>query len=63
MLTGESLLHFPTFYKTVKKCDTILRTCGMHIIDVLTSTHEAIFNNILNSLVGITVMQVMNYLF
>ncbi|XP_029670079.1 fatty acid synthase-like [Formica exsecta] len=55
---GQALLRFPTFYKTVKKCDTILRTHGMRIIDVLTSKHEAIFNSILNSLVGITVMQI-----
>ncbi|XP_070161148.1 fatty acid synthase-like [Polyergus mexicanus] len=55
---GQALLRFPTFYKTVKKCDTILRTRGMCIIDVLTSKHEAIFNSILNSLVGITVMQI-----
>ncbi|KAL6436122.1 hypothetical protein ACFW04_005722 [Cataglyphis niger] len=57
---GQALLQFPTFYKTVKKCDIILKTCGMscNIIDVLTSKHEAIFNNILNSLIGITVMQI-----
>ncbi|XP_050457757.1 fatty acid synthase-like isoform X2 [Cataglyphis hispanica] len=55
---GESLLQFPTFYKSVKKCDTILRTHGMNIIDIITSKHEAIFNSILNSLVGITVMQI-----
>lgn len=62
-MTGQALLRFPAFYETVEKCDMILRTRGMRVIDVLTSKHEAIFNNILNSLVGITVMQVMNYPF
>ncbi|EFN74070.1 Fatty acid synthase [Camponotus floridanus] len=55
---GQALLRFPIFYKTVEKCDTILRTRGMCIINVLTNEHEAIVNNILNSLVGITVMQI-----
>ncbi|XP_072750344.1 fatty acid synthase-like [Anoplolepis gracilipes] len=55
---GQSLLRFPAFYKTIEKCDTILKTRGMRIINVLTSKHEAIFNNILNSLVGTTVMQI-----
>ncbi|XP_072750690.1 fatty acid synthase-like [Anoplolepis gracilipes] len=55
---GQALLRFPTFYKTIEKCDTILRTHGIRIVDILTNKHEAIFNNILNSLVGITVMQI-----
>ncbi|EFN62855.1 Fatty acid synthase, partial [Camponotus floridanus] len=55
---GEALLQFPAFYKTIEKCDIILRTRGMCIMNILTNKHEIIFNNILNSLVGITVMQI-----
>lgn len=55
---GQALLRFPAFYKTIEKCDIILKTCGMHIMDILTNKHETVFNNILNSLVGITVMQI-----
>lgn len=57
---GQALLEFPVFCKTVEKCDTILRTHGINVIDILINkTNEAVFDNILNSLVGITVMQVM----
>ncbi|XP_067206014.1 fatty acid synthase-like [Linepithema humile] len=55
---GQALLRLPVFSKTIEKCDTILKTHGMNIIDILTSKHKDIFNDILNSLVGITVMQV-----
>ncbi|XP_025268427.1 fatty acid synthase-like [Camponotus floridanus] len=54
---GQALLQFPAFYKTIEKCDIILRTRGMRIMNILTNKHEAIFNNILNSLVGVTVIQ------
>ncbi|XP_067204077.1 fatty acid synthase-like [Linepithema humile] len=56
--SGQALLRFPVFSKTIKKCDTILKKHGMYIIDILTSKHKDIFDDILNSLVGITVMQV-----
>ncbi|XP_067206011.1 fatty acid synthase-like [Linepithema humile] len=55
---GQALLQFPVFSKTIEKCDTILKRHGMYIIDILTSKNKNIFNDILNSLVGITVMQV-----
>ncbi|XP_067208438.1 fatty acid synthase-like [Linepithema humile] len=55
---GQALLRFPVFSKTIEKCDTILKMLGMYIIDILTSKHKDTFNDILNSLVGITVMQV-----
>ena len=61
-VTGQALLRFPVFSKIVKKCDTILRTHGMYITEMLTSTRKNIFNDILNSLVGITVIQVTNCL-
>nr|XP_012234197.1 PREDICTED: LOW QUALITY PROTEIN: fatty acid synthase-like [Linepithema humile] len=55
---GQALLQFPVFSKTIEKCDTILKMYGINIIDILTNKHKDIFNDILNSLVGITVMQV-----
>jgi len=60
VLVGQALLRFPVFSETVEKCDKILQTHGMHVIDILTGKHGATFNNILNSFIGITVMQVIN---
>lgn len=57
MLTGQALLRFPVFSKTIEQCDAILKKHGLYIINILTSEHKDIFNDILNSLVGITVMQ------
>ena len=59
-VTGQALLQFPVFSKTVEKCNTILKTHEMYIIEMLTSKRKNIFNDILNSLVCITVMQVIN---
>lgn len=61
MLSGQAFLQFPVFLETVEKCDNILKLHGMHVIDMLTNKQESTFNNILNTLVGITVMQVLNY--
>jgi len=63
MLIGQALLQFPVFSKTIEKCDTILKRHGMHIIHILTNERKDIFDDILNSLVGITVMQVINFSF
>ncbi|XP_032678573.1 fatty acid synthase-like isoform X2 [Odontomachus brunneus] len=54
---GEALLRFPAFSKTVEKCDEILKARGIHIIEILTSKQKTTFDDILNSIVGITVMQ------
>ncbi|EFN85168.1 Fatty acid synthase [Harpegnathos saltator] len=54
---GEALMQFPTFYKTVEKCDTILKVHGFRIIDILTKRCESTFDSVLNSVIGITVMQ------
>ncbi|EFN81866.1 Fatty acid synthase [Harpegnathos saltator] len=54
---GEALLRFPAFSKAVKDCDAILRAYGVNIINILTSKMEDTFDSILNSIVGITMMQ------
>ncbi|XP_032678594.1 fatty acid synthase-like [Odontomachus brunneus] len=54
---GEALLRFPVFLKTVQKCDTVLRSYGVHIINILTSKQKTTFDSILNSVLGINMMQ------
>lgn len=63
MLIGKALLRFPVFLKTVEKCDTVLRSRGVHIINILTSNQETTLDSILNSVLGINVMQVINNFF
>lgn len=60
MLVGKALLQFPTFLKTIEKCDAILKSRGVHIMDILRSEQENIVDTILNSVVGINVIQVIN---
>ncbi|XP_014487930.1 PREDICTED: fatty acid synthase-like, partial [Dinoponera quadriceps] len=54
---GKSLMQFPIFLKTIEKCDTILKSYGIHINNILTSKQETTFDSILNSVVGISVIQ------
>ncbi|EZA53779.1 Fatty acid synthase [Ooceraea biroi] len=55
---GQALLQFPVFSQTVERCNKILSPHGVHVNDILTNEQETNCNNILNSLVGITVMQI-----
>ncbi|KAJ8667374.1 hypothetical protein QAD02_009036 [Eretmocerus hayati] len=55
---GNALLRISSFANTVQKCDEILRPVGVDIYQVLTSEDESTFENILNSFVGITVIQI-----
>ncbi|XP_012280372.1 fatty acid synthase [Orussus abietinus] len=55
---GKSLLRFPVFAEAIKKCDAALRPKGVDIYHILTTKDERIFNNILNSFVGIAAVQI-----
>lgn len=55
---GEALLRLPVFAEAIKKCDTALKPRGVDIYHILTTKDKNIFENILNSFVGIAAVQV-----
>lgn len=66
MLPGKALVQLSVFSEVVHKCDTILHEENVprkvNIMETLTSERKTNCENILNYLVGITVMQVSNFL-
>ncbi|XP_015113130.1 fatty acid synthase [Diachasma alloeum] len=55
---GTSLLRFPVFANSIKKCDAVLKLRGINIYDILTNPVEAIFKKLSNCLVGIVAVQI-----
>nr|XP_033197779.1 fatty acid synthase-like [Bombus vancouverensis nearcticus] len=55
---GESLMRFPIFAKAVQKCDAVLKPHGIDIVNIITNKDKKTFDNILNSFVGIAVIQI-----
>lgn len=55
---GKQLLNIPIFAKSINKCEALLKPKGVDLIEILTSEDPTIFNNILNSFVGIAAIQV-----
>ena len=52
------MLRLPVFFEAIKKCDAVLKPHGIDIVKIITSKDKKIFDNVLNSLVGITAVQV-----
>jgi fatty acid synthase len=55
---GKDLMNIPIFAKAVEKCDSVLKPRGIDIKNILTSQDSKMFDNILNSFVGIAAVQV-----
>lgn len=55
---GKQLLSIPIFAEAINKCDAILKPKGVDIIDIITSEDPKLFDNVLNSFVGIAAIQV-----
>lgn len=55
---GEALMRFPIFAKAIHKCDKVLKPHGIDIVDIITNKDKKVFDNILNSFVGIAAIQV-----
>lgn len=55
---GKQLLNIPIFAESICKCDAVLKPKGVDLIDILTSNDPTLFDNILNSFVGIAAIQV-----
>jgi len=60
---GTDLMKLPVFADAINKCDIILKTRGIDIKNILTSQNPQLFDNILNSFVGIAAVQVWVKLF
>ncbi|KAL5275973.1 hypothetical protein ACFFRR_001663 [Megaselia abdita] len=55
---GKSLMDIPIFRNSIVRCHETLESKGMDLIRILTSDDESIFDNILNSFVGIAAIQI-----
>ncbi|VVC29215.1 Hypothetical protein CINCED_3A015604 [Cinara cedri] len=55
---GEQLLKIPIFNRAIEKCDAVLKPLGIDIFHILTSQECNLFDNILNSFVGISAIQI-----
>lgn len=55
---GKQLLNIPIFAESIRKCGVILQSKGVDLMEILTSEDPKLFDNILNSFVGIAAIQV-----
>lgn len=55
---GKDLMRFPVFASTIQKCHDVLFKHNLDLINIVTNEEDnTIFDNILNSFVGITAVQ------
>ncbi|XP_075977388.1 fatty acid synthase-like [Anticarsia gemmatalis] len=54
---GAELMKIPTFAASINRCHQALINEGLDVIKILTEKDESLFDNILNSFVGIAAMQ------
>ncbi|KYM97760.1 Fatty acid synthase [Cyphomyrmex costatus] len=55
---GRNLLKFHVFENTIRKCDFILKSYNISIMDILTNTKEKMCENALNAFLGIIAIQI-----
>uniref|UniRef100_A0A1B0FKI3 Ketosynthase family 3 (KS3) domain-containing protein n=1 Tax=Glossina morsitans morsitans TaxID=37546 RepID=A0A1B0FKI3_GLOMM len=55
---GSSLMAIPKFRESIERCQKVLESKGLNLIEILTSTDATIFDNILHSFVGIAAVQI-----
>lgn len=55
---GTHLMKLPVFAAAIDKCDAVLKPRGTDIKYILTSQDLDLFENVLNSFVGIAAVQV-----
>lgn len=51
-------MSLPVFSEAIQKCDTVLKPHGIDVVNVITNKDKKIFDNILNSCVGVAAIQV-----
>lgn len=55
---GKDLLQLKPFSQVIETCDQVLKAKGVDIYDILGNQSTAVFDNVLNCVVGIAVIQV-----
>ncbi|XP_052738834.1 fatty acid synthase-like [Bicyclus anynana] len=55
---GAQLMRIPIFAAAIEKCRHVLEPKGLDIVHIITSPDKTIFDNILNSFVGIAAIQI-----
>ncbi|KAF9796819.1 hypothetical protein SFRURICE_014116 [Spodoptera frugiperda] len=55
---GTQLMRIPIFAAAIERCRKALEPKGIDIVDIITSTDEKTFDNILHSFVGIAAIQI-----
>ena len=58
VFSGEALMKIPVFAEAIRRCDAVLKPHGVNIIHIITDKDPKIFDNIVNSFVGIAAIQV-----
>lgn len=56
---GRQLLNIPIFAESIRKSEAVLKKKGVDLMNILTSEDPKLFDNILNSFVGIAAIQVL----
>lgn len=55
---GSDLMKFPIFAKTINYCHDLLLPLGLNLKNIITTTNEKTFENVLNSYVGIAAIEI-----
>ncbi|KAG7203842.1 hypothetical protein KM043_017898 [Ampulex compressa] len=55
---GEALMKFPVYARTIEKCHCALKPYGIDLYHILTAKDKKMFDNILNSFLGIAAVQI-----
>ncbi|XP_050524470.1 fatty acid synthase-like isoform X2 [Daktulosphaira vitifoliae] len=55
---GADLMNLPIFAESIRKSHAVLQLKGIDLINIITSEETTIFDNILNSFVGIAAIQI-----
>ncbi|XP_070148748.1 fatty acid synthase-like [Polyergus mexicanus] len=55
---GRALMKFPVFTRAIQKCDTVLRSHGILITDILINEDKHILDNVVNLFVGLIGLQI-----
>lgn len=57
---GRDLLALPQFQASIERSANVLKALGLDLYAIFNSNDKAIFDNVLNSFVGIAAIQVNN---
>lgn len=55
---ASDLMKIPVFNDAIQKCQQVLLKKGVDLISIITNPDKSVYDNILNSFVGIAAIQV-----